>query len=280
MNLLHCSHQKKSKMKNSATVHNISADGLLVIFGHFADNTIALMQWAHQQNINNIVVANVDTGWAAPEWQARVEIAQNFARSLGFKAVTLKAKASFSEMVLDRQQFPSQKFQWCAGFLKGLCLLEWLDEVDAFCEATMMLGSRRDDSRARQLLSEFIDSSEHYGERKVWYPLFDHSNVQRDQLVQAAGFECLYRRSLECEPCIHSDTRELANLSIDARQRLGELEVKTDATMFAQPIESLCASCPKSAKKITRTFPHAHEHGNPELENFDMGCGAPYVCGE
>lgn len=227
-----------------------------IIFGNFGDNTLALMQWALDQKLTGLSVISVDTGWAAEGWLLRVEKAQTWARANGFHVERLTSSLDFASMVRDRGQFPSQKFQWCAGFLKGLPLISYLDQVDPLCQAEILLGSRRADSRLRHDLPEIIEDSEHYGGRTVHYPLCKMSNHDRDALVKKTGFELLKGRSLECQPCIHSSHSAREKMAEADQARLQKLE--TDIA-----VEILLP-----------------ETGSAGIEQFDLGCGAPYACGE
>lgn len=248
-----------------------------IIFGNFGDNTIALIQWAYENKLEDVYVLHVNTSWSAEGWGERVSHGVALIERYKFESIELKSPSSFSEMVKDRQQFPSQKFQWCAGFLKGLAFLSWAHEHDPQGEATVILGSRRADSRIRHALDEFKDQSEHFGDRRVWYPLYKHSDDDRNALIHRAGFEVLNHRSPECEPCIHSHARDFKRMSQSDIQKINTLEIEINKPMFpaidyggAQSIEQVINWV---NQKNTDT-----DHNN--LEPFDMGCGALYSCGE
>ncbi|MGB6976204.1 MAG: phosphoadenosine phosphosulfate reductase family protein [Gammaproteobacteria bacterium] len=248
-----------------------------IIFGNYGNNSIALIQWAYENKLTEVSVVHVETGWAAQEWAEQVQRGQTLARRYGFTPITLAAPATFQQLVLDRGRFPSHKFQWCAGFLKGLPLIEWLDEVDASATATILLGSRRADSRARMQLPEFIESSEHFGERRIWHPLFKQDDLTRNALIQRAGIEVLAHRSLECDPCIHSQIGDLQRLSLGTCQRVANLEKQVQQPLFApetfgnaQNIEQAVVWA-KQQPRMTDTH---------SLEKFDLGCGAFFACGE
>lgn len=237
-----------------------------IIFGNYGDNTIALIQWAYQTKVPNVTVVHVATGWSAPHWKQRILQGQQFVQDCNFKIISLAAKATFSDLVRDRKSFPSGKYQWCPSFLKGLPFLSWLDEVDPACSATVLLGSRRCDSRARANLNEFVEESEHYGERRVWFPLFNHSNEMRDHLIKASGFDILNHRSLECYPCIHSPDSELMTLDATTAQKVAMLEQEIQQVMFPS---------------FTRDIKNRKENNCfSNFEAFDMGCGSYFVCGE
>ena len=125
-----------------------------IIFGNYGNQTLAAIQWVFEAKLSDVSVVSVSTGWAAAEWLPHVAAAEAFADRCGFKVVRLASKPDFSELIADRQGFPSTQFQWCAGFLKGLVLLDWLDEQDRRGQATLIFGKRRRDSRANFDLPE------------------------------------------------------------------------------------------------------------------------------
>jgi aryl carrier-like protein len=55
-----------------------------VIFASYGNDSIALIQWAHERRLSGVHVAYSDTGWAAEWWLARVEVAEAWAQGLGF----------------------------------------------------------------------------------------------------------------------------------------------------------------------------------------------------
>lgn len=243
---------------------------MYIIFGNYGNQTIAVCQWIYEQKLENVHVVNVDTGWAAEEWQVRVNQGQAFAKKLGFNIITLKSKPDFQGLMQDRQEFPNQKFQWCAGFLKGLPFIDWLDEVDPQCEATIILGKRRADSRANYNLPEYIEESEHYNDRRVWHPLFQHTNNEFNALVRKTGFTLLSHRSLECDPCVNSTAADFARISNATLVKTQRLEQQINKTMFEFPIEEMVKAV-KNKDKIIES---------QAKDMFNMGCGSPYACGE
>lgn len=242
----------------------MNTDHINVITGNFGNQTIAAMQWARDQSLKSVHVVSVETGWAAPLWQNRVEEGEQFARLCGFTPVRLSSKLSFQDLMRDRGAFPTTKFQWCAAFLKGLPLLDWLDEVDPGCEATIILGKRRADSRANLALPEVIAESEYYGDRKVWHPLYDCDDPKFFDLIQKAGFNILEHRSLECDPCVNSVGHDLSRISKQTLCKTADLERELGKTMFEKPIAEMVAQL----------------DNKKNIDMFTMGCGSPYACGE
>lgn len=245
-----------------------------LIFGNYGNQTIAAVQWALEAQLTDVYVISVDTGWAASEWQVQVNAAEAFAKQCGFQVVRLHSKPKFDALMQDRREFPSTKFQWCAGFLKGLALLDWLDEYDKKGLATIILGKRRADSRANFDLAEYIEESEHYGDRKVWYPLYKTDDVEFERLITASGLELLSHRSLECDPCVNSYGADLARVSEDTMSRTHKLEQSVGKTMFEIPIETMV----KQARANLKAEPAKSRKYSAEM--FDMGCGSPFACGE
>ena len=222
-----------------------------IIFGNYGTPTLALIQWAYEQQLPELSMVSVNTAWAAAGWQSQLEQGQKLAAGYGIQVVELKPKMGFAEQVRDRQEFPSRKFQWCPLFLKGLPFLEWLDEVDPRCLSTIVLPKRR--SVVNPELPEFIGSSEHYGERRVWQPLFAHNEVAMETLVTRAGFIYTpHQRSLECDPCIYDEDIDFQRLSEEDRVKLSALEAEIGKPMFAEPMTE---------------------------NSLHQGCADPYACG-
>jgi hypothetical protein len=249
---------------------------MYIIFGNYGNETIALMQWVYQRQLAPVTVVNIDTGWAGAGWPTRVTQAQEYAQQCSFAVTMLTAKKDFRQLMQQQKNFPTTKFQWCAGFLKGLAFLDWLDKVDPGAEATILVGQRRALSRAQQNMPEFVEQSEHYGDRKVWYPLFDTSTEMRNELIQRAGFPILEHRSLECDPCVnntHVDFTRLPSVDID---KTAALEHTLQKFMFAPQSYGDSQGIKQVIAWIKKTDKVAESKGG---EQFDMGCGAPFGCG-
>jgi 3'-phosphoadenosine 5'-phosphosulfate sulfotransferase (PAPS reductase)/FAD synthetase len=252
---------------------------MYIIFGNYGNETLALMQWAHERQLAPVTVVNIETGWAAEGWQTRVEQAQQYAKQCGFSIVSLPAKKNFVQLMKEQKNFPSTKFQWCAGFLKGLPFLDWLDKQDALnsgTELTILIAQRRALSRAQANMPEFVEASGHYGDRKVWYPLFDATNETRNELLQRAGFSLLPHRSLECDPCVNNTFADFTRLQPMDIKKTAALEQTLKQSMFtaqgygdSQGIEQVVAWIKKN-DTVAKTS---------GTELLDMGCGAPFGCG-
>lgn len=226
------------------------------IFGNFGNNTIAAIQWAHEQQLKNVTICYVDTGWGAECWHSRVQKGNDLVRKYGFESIRLTPPKTFQEQIIDRGAFPSAKFQWCAAFLKGMAFSAWADVHDPSSQATVIMGSRRVDSRARFDLPEFDEHNEYFGGRRVWYPLYSTDDAARNKLITRAGFDVLAHRSLECLPCVHNSEIDLSQMTKADRERVSSVEKTINSRIISGPSKE------------------------NSLENFDMGCGSKYGCGE
>lgn len=230
-----------------------------ILLGNYGNHTIALIQWAHENGLENITVVNINTGWSAENWQKRIAAGQALSASYGFQTKELQAPADFAQLAIDRGRLPTAKFQWCTTFLKAVPLLSWLDEIDPRGEAIIHIGSRRADSRARYDLPAQITSSEHYNGRQVQHPLYLHNDIAFKNLIANSGQAFLTHPSQECAPCIHSSAHNLNTLSDQDKKRWQTLLTKVDST-----------DCPALIQDSNQN----------SLEQFDRGCGSFYACGE
>jgi hypothetical protein len=186
---------------------------MYVIPCNYGVESLALIEWMRQNGYTDVHCLYVDTGWAAPGWPERVKQAEEWVRSIEFHAKTLFPKRNFEELMIEQKKFPTSKFQWCASFLKGLPILEYLDfDLDPEMQATVVLALRRSAARSLVNLQEFVESSEHYNGRKIWHPLYEHTTAAVDALAKSVGVGKPFffmaeatrsRRSLECCVCVN-----------------------------------------------------------------------------
>ena len=248
------------------------------LISNYGNDSIALIQWAFHQKLENVTLLSVDTGWAAPGWHDRVARAQTWAQGLGFKTQHLKAKRGFAELMRMRGNFPTPTLQWCAGFLKGLPILDWLDspEGDPYFTSTILLAHRRDSSPQRRDLPERVPSSEHYHDRALWHPLCHHTREDRDQLIALTPFPLLPHRSLECDPCINSTHNDWLRLAPESIAQTVKIEHALGQRLFeySKPHTQL--------DQAIQALQSQGQRWEPE-ENSDiveMGCGSWFGCGE
>lgn len=204
---------------------------LNVISSSYGNDSMALIRWAFLNQLQNVTVAYCDTGWAAPWWPQRVEKGEALAQSYGFQTVRCKS-IGMAELVRMKKGWPGNGQQFCTAHLKGVPFLEWIDEADKECKAVVMIGKRRAESEKRKDTPEFIESSEHHGGRKVWHPLYKHTDEERNVLLEQAGFDPLPHRSLECNPCVNANRGDFNRLTAGEIERVNDLEAEIGKPMF------------------------------------------------
>lgn len=237
-----------------------------ILIANYGNHSLAALQHLIDQAIKPLHVIYVDTGWSSPGWAKRVETCEAYAQKHQLHVHHIKAIADFRQMVMDRKQFPSSKFQWCAGFLKGLALLDKIDAIDPFCEAIIVSGKRRLDSKRFSQLNEYIEDDEYYNGRRIWHPLWQCNDHDFQTLIEKTGFEFLNHPSRECSPCIHASISDLQQLEQPSISRLNDLEQQLGLSMFEHPVCSYQQENPSTAPQA--------------LKQFDLGCGSPWCCGE
>lgn len=202
-----------------------------VISSSYGNDSVALIQFGHEINLPNVTVVYCDTGWSAPWWKTRIIEGERLAVSYGFKTVQCKS-IGMEELVRMKKGWPGNGQQFCTAHLKGVPFLEWIDEEDPDTKAVVLIGKRRAESVKRQTTPEFIDSSEYHGGRKIWHPLYQHTDAERDALLQRAGFEPLAHRSLECNPCVNANRGDFLRLTDGEIDRVNNLEAEIGKPMF------------------------------------------------
>lgn len=203
-----------------------------VISTSYGNDSVAMIQWAREQGLEDVAVVFVDTGWSADGWLERVERMEGWVRGIGFDVVHLKSAMGFEELITKKKGFPTNGLQWCSGILKGLPFLTWIDDVDTENTSVVMIGKRREESVERADTPEFVDSSIYHGGRKVWHPLYLHTEAMRNELILRAGHSVLPHRSKECSPCVNANKDDLRQLTEESIQRVEDLEGVTGKTMF------------------------------------------------
>lgn len=248
---------------------------MIVISSSYGNDSIATIQWAYEQGIESAFVPFIDTGWAGEGWMARVGRCEEWVRSLGFTPVRITPAVQFEELIRMKKGFPNQRYQWCSGQLKGLPFLDWIDEADPECKATIYIGKRREESQERADTPEFIDASEYHGGRRVRHPLYLHTEAARNALVIRAGFEVLPHRSKECDPCVNSNRADFRDLAPSDAAKTAKLEGEVGKTMFRPKRHG-------GAKGIERVIRWANstrgQYNDKQEDLFASPCSSGY-CG-
>lgn len=203
-----------------------------IISVSYGNDSIAIIQWAHEQGLENCFVVYCDTGWAHPGWPVRVKKGMELADSYGFTTWNVQGEFTFESMVRMKKGFPSQRYQFCSGILKIIPFLDFAEYLDPDCNAIVIIGKRREESESRKDTPEFIASSEYHEGRTVWHPLYKHSEKERDSLISRAGFEALPHRSMECCPCVNANRSDLRATPEEQIEKVRVLENAISNNMF------------------------------------------------
>ena len=241
-----------------------------IIRSNYGNNSLALIQWACEQALENVTVIYVDTGWAAQGWLEHVAVCESWVEKKGFNVVHLTPSTPFEDVMEMKGGFPSRERQWCSLHLKGIPFLKWVEEVDPQDAAIILTPKTTVDTNFDDV-PEYIECCEYHGERRVWQPLYGHSRTQRDALLTRAQVTPLPHRSLECSPCINSTVAELRSLSESDIEKTEELEEELASTLF-RPQD--CGN----ARGIRQVVEWAKQSENGAL-NFKYGCSASFGCG-
>lgn len=202
-----------------------------VISSSAGNDSLAMIQFCIEKEILDLHVVFCDTGWSAPGWMQRVEKIHGYAEKHGIKTHIVKS-IGMEDLVRMKKGFPGNAQQFCTAHLKGVPFLQWIDEEDKDYKAIVMVGKRRVESEARKDTPEFIYDSEYHGGRTLWHPLYLHTDAQRNELINRAGFEPLPHRSLECNPCVNANRQDFLRLTAGEIERVNDLEVEIGKPMF------------------------------------------------
>ena len=184
------------------------------IAASYGNDSLALLQWAHEKGLRNVVVIYNNTGWAHPAWAGRVARCEIWARSLGFD-VRQTTSMGMVELVKWKRGWPMLGMQFCTEHLKIIPSLALKAELDPSATAICLNGKRRSESARRANSPEWEYASPMDGFRSCWQPLVYHDDRARDALLFRAGFRPLPHRSKECNPCINSNRPDIIRFSRD-----------------------------------------------------------------
>jgi 3'-phosphoadenosine 5'-phosphosulfate sulfotransferase (PAPS reductase)/FAD synthetase len=250
-----------------------------VIFASYGNDSIALIQWAHEHGLKNVTVAYSDTGWAADYWPARVEKAEAWVRTLGFESVRIISEG-MEALVMRKKAWPrggGGKYQFCTAALKEEPALAWLDKLDPKKEIVCMVGIRREESDNRATFPEWTEESEKHGGRNLHAPLVRHKEADRNALLAKTPFEPLPHRSKECYPCVNARKKEIATLSDNKIKTILRIETAAGINSKGNPRVMFSPKRHKGAVGIIAVVKWARN--DAESEHELGGCDGGW-CGE
>jgi hypothetical protein len=243
---------------------------MYILRSNYSNNSMALIQWAHEKALKDVTVVYVDTGWSSEGWLEYVSSCEQVVNNLGFTVVHLNPITPFEDVMEIKGGFPSRQRQWCALHLKGIPFLKWVEETDPEGLASVLLPKCKVDTNFSDI-SEFIESCEYNGERRVWQPLHDFNRQQRDALLARAQIQPLSHPSLECAPCINSSVLSLRNLAASDIEKTAALEEELESALFP-PQDCDGAIGIRAVVEWSKTAPS-------DRLNYQYGCSASFGCG-
>jgi 3'-phosphoadenosine 5'-phosphosulfate sulfotransferase (PAPS reductase)/FAD synthetase len=247
-----------------------------VISASYGNDSRAMIQWAHENKIDDVTVAYIDTGWAGESWRELARAGESWAQSLGFKTVTIVPTMQFAELIRKKTIFPNNKLQWCSSLLKILPFLKWIDAIDPTYQAAVFVGKRRDESRARASTPCIQWFSEYQGGRMLVHPLYDHTEADRNALLRRAGFDPLPHRSLECDPCVNANRGDFRRLAAADIAKTAALESDIGKLMFRAARHGGA----KGIEQVVEWARYSRGQFDPAQDDlFTAGCGSPFGCG-
>jgi 3'-phosphoadenosine 5'-phosphosulfate sulfotransferase (PAPS reductase)/FAD synthetase len=258
-----------------------------VIFVSYGNDSVALLQWAHENDLQGVAVVFTDTGWMAEGWAERVERCEAWVRSMMFTPYRAKS-IGFRRLAHEKQGFPTQQFQWCSYILKILPGQQWLEQHDPDARAICVVGVRREESEERRNFPEYLANSGNHGGRFMLAPFATWTEEQRNELIRRAGFDVLPTRSRECR-CINSNRQDMRRFTESDWQAIRDLEKEVGKTMY-RPHRHMGAAGADEVRKWANSekgqyVPPVPVEGAVELEDaepeFDLiGTECAGACGQ
>lgn len=224
-----------TEFAESATIETEAKQAIrFVIFSSYGNDSCALIQWAHEWQLEGVAVVYSDTGWATQGWAERVAEKEQWVRSLGFTPYRTSS-IGFRQLARNKKGFPTQRYQWCSYALKIEPGMRWLAENDPNKSAICIVGARRaeaaDPVSTRAMFPEYLVRSENHGGRMMLAPMVDFDALARDALLIRAGVEPLPHRSGECK-CINSNKADMRRFSEADIQEIADAEAEIGRPMY------------------------------------------------
>lgn len=208
----------------------VNAPIRFVIFASYGNDSCALIQWAHEAELEGVVVVYSDTGWAASGWAQRVEKMEAWARSLGFRT-DRTTSIGFMGLAHEKSGFPTQRYQWCSYRLKIEPAARWLEKNDPDKRAVCLVGVRREESDDRAGFPIWLAKSANHGDRFMLAPFAECTEAERDGYLRRAGIEPLPHRSRECK-CINSNKTDMRFFTEEDIASIEAAEAEIGRTLF------------------------------------------------
>lgn len=196
-----------------------------IIFTSGGNDSVALLQWAFESKLKNIVAAYSNTQWASKEWKPRIESVKKWVEDSGAKFVEIESEG-FANLVRRKKAFPANGMGFCSYELKIKPAMEWLEVFDPEKKAVCYTGVMRIESDNRRDWPEVKLESPNHGGRTLKSPLACMTLAQRNEILKRSGFEILKHRSKECSPCINATIKDIQQVDEADLIKVVNLEVE------------------------------------------------------
>lgn len=238
-----------------------------VIFVSYGNDSVALLQWAHEQELQGVAVVFTDTGWAADGWMERVDLCEAWVRRIGFTPHRTSS-IGFRQLAREKKGIPTQQFQWCSYILKIEPGARWLEQHDPDARAVCIVGVRREESQDRSDFPEWLVNSANHGGRFMLAPFATWSEAQRNDLIHRAGFEVLPGRSRECR-CINSNRKDMRRFTEADWKAISEVEKEVGKT-FSRPKRHMGAVGVAEVRKWAESERGQYQPPSPMPDAVDL----------
>jgi hypothetical protein len=254
-----------------------------VLRSSYGNDSVALIQWAREQELEGVVVLYSDTGWARRWWQTeRVPQMEAWVRSLGFRAERTSS-IGMEALVKAHKGWPMRLSQFCTTELKINPSRAWLASNDPDRRAVILTGVRREESTHRATAPHFRVNSPNDDGRCMISPLVEMTEAERDALLTRAGVEPLAHRSEECK-CINSGKRDIRRFDEADISEIERIEQEAGHTSKGKPRTMFRPNKFRGATGIRQIVDWANSaHGKyeppPPDEESVTGCNLGEWCG-
>ena len=100
---------------------------LNIVFTCCGNDSVALLQWAFEAKLPNIIAAYSNTQWASPEWQSRVDAVKVWAERSGAQFVEIESEG-FANLGAPKKSISANGMGFCSYELKIKPAMKWLEK--------------------------------------------------------------------------------------------------------------------------------------------------------
>lgn len=251
-----------------------------IIFSSCGNDSVALIQWAIENRLPDLVVAYSDTQWASPDWHERISKVKELVSDNNGQFITIESEG-FPNLVRRKKAFPANGMGFCSYELKIKPAMDWLEGFDPNKKATCYTGVMRIESENRKNWPEVLEESPNHGGRRLVSPLACMTLDQRNELLERSGFEILPHRSMECSPCINATIKDIQQTKesdvikvINLEEEMGVGEVSGKPKYMFRP-HRMAGAC--GFKQVKEWADHGGGKYSPDQEDL-FGCDSGF-CG-